>query len=60
MQNHGLKIKEGNKIRLGKAQIDVKRLVWTTKNRANHYEMHKEPKLAEKQSIFDSSFYSQK
>jgi hypothetical protein len=60
VQNHDLKIKEGNNIRLGKAQIEVKRVVWTTKNIANHYENHKEPKIAEKQSVFDSSFYSQK
>lgn len=56
----GTKLKEGDRIKLGKASLRLIRLVWGAKNRSNHYEMVKEPIVAEKQSIFASSFYSQK
>lgn len=57
---HGLKLKEGDYLHLGKARLELLRLVWTTSNRANHYEMLREPTISEKQSIFAGSFYSQK
>ncbi len=56
----GLKLREGDKIRLGKARIDLLRLAWAQKMKGNHYEMAKEPIMADRQSIFASSFYSQK
>lgn len=55
----GYCIRERDKIRLGKTTLEVLTINWKKKKTNNHYEETSYPKIAERHSLFASSFYSE-
>jgi hypothetical protein len=55
----GYRLQEGDRVRLGKATIEVLRISWKPSKTKNHYEQIAEPRISERQSIFACSFYSE-
>lgn len=55
----GHRLREGDRVRLGKASLQVLRLFWRKSRGRNHYEEISQPKIAERQSVFACSFYSE-
>ena len=55
----GCRLKENDRVRLGKASLQVLRLFWRKSRGKNHYEEISQPNISARQSVFACSFYSE-